>query len=124
MALIKKKKKGVITKLCSGCKIIKENEKSKYCRKCKALYMRRWRKLNPLTKEQRFKNTVRSKTRMRIKRGLLIEFPCEICGEKRVEAHHDDYNKPYCVRWLCLAHHREHHIQQDKNKRLIASTGK
>jgi peptidoglycan L-alanyl-D-glutamate endopeptidase CwlK len=46
---------------------------------------------------------------MRIKRGLLIPYPCEVCGKKKVEAHHDDYNKPYDIRWLCFKHHREYH---------------
>lgn len=34
--------------------------------------------------------------------------PCEICGAK-AEAHHEDYNKPLEVRWLCFKHHREWH---------------
>jgi hypothetical protein len=38
--------------------------------------------------------------------------PCEICGEK-AEAHHDDYDKPLEVRWLCFKHHREWHKDHD-----------
>ena len=34
--------------------------------------------------------------------------PCEVCGAK-AEAHHDDYDKPLEVRWLCFKHHREWH---------------
>jgi ribosomal protein S27AE len=41
--------------------------------------------------------------------GRLIRQPCEVCGEKKVEAHHDDYDKPLDVRWLCPAHHAETH---------------
>jgi hypothetical protein len=41
--------------------------------------------------------------------GRLIRQPCEVCGEKKVEAHHDDYDKPLDVRWLCKAHHTDVH---------------
>jgi hypothetical protein len=34
--------------------------------------------------------------------------PCEICGGK-AEAHHDNYDEPLKVRWLCFKHHREWH---------------
>lgn len=40
--------------------------------------------------------------------GRLQREPCEVCGA-HAEAHHDDYSKPLAVRWLCFAHHREHH---------------
>lgn len=43
--------------------------------------------------------------------------PCEICGEK-AEAHHDDYNKPLDVRWLCFKHHREWHKTHDNPELL------
>lgn len=72
--------------------------------------MREWRKTHPLSKEQRLKADVRSKVKMRLRRRLMKKQPCEVCGSKtNLEAHHDDYSKPYDVRWLCRIHHNEHH---------------
>src|SRR4051794_27601008 len=33
--------------------------------------------------------------------GRLTKGACEVCGEERADAHHDDYSKPLDVRWLC-----------------------
>ncbi len=45
-----------------------------------------------------------------IKYGKLVREPCEECGKvETVEAHHDDYEKPLDVRWLCKHHHNLHH---------------
>lgn len=44
-----------------------------------------------------------------IRDGRLIPQPCEVCGQAKVDAHHDDYSKPLDVRWLCRKHHTEHH---------------
>lgn len=45
-----------------------------------------------------------------IRDGRLVRGICEVCGSsERVEGHHDDYNKPLSVRWLCFSHHREWH---------------
>jgi hypothetical protein len=41
-----------------------------------------------------------------IRNGSIVRQPCEVCGEK-AQAHHDDYSKPFEVRWLCFKHHRE-----------------
>lgn len=41
--------------------------------------------------------------------GTLVRGPCEVCGEPRTHGHHDDYEKPLQVRWLCTRHHREIH---------------
>lgn len=47
--------------------------------------------------------------------GRLVKQPCEVCGERKVRAHHDDYNKPVEIRWLCAKHHFEWH---QKNKAI------
>ncbi len=62
---------------------------------------------------------------MAIQKGILIPEPCEVCnmnpneknagGQRLVASHHDDYNKPLEVRWLCQKHHHEWH----KNKTAI-----
>jgi site-specific DNA-cytosine methylase len=52
-----------------------------------------------------------------MKRGILKASPCEVCGatgtmrdgRNKIQAHHDDYNKPLSVRWLCQKHHHEWH---------------
>lgn len=44
-----------------------------------------------------------------VKTGKLIKQPCEKCGELKAEAHHDDYNKPLEVNWLCRICHRRFH---------------
>jgi ribosomal protein S27AE len=44
-----------------------------------------------------------------VKTGELTRQPCEICGETKTDAHHDDYGKPLEVRWLCRKHHKQFH---------------
>ena len=44
-----------------------------------------------------------------IRDGRLARMPCEVCGSKSVQAHHDDYSRPLDVRWLCTTHHAEWH---------------
>jgi hypothetical protein len=42
-----------------------------------------------------------------VRDGRLARKPCEVCGDPKAQAHHDDYAKPLEVRWLCFRHHRE-----------------
>lgn len=47
-----------------------------------------------------------------VRDGRLVRQPCEVCGDLRVEGHHEDYSKALDVRWLCFTHHREAHGQK------------
>jgi hypothetical protein len=47
-----------------------------------------------------------------IQEGRIIRQPCEICGNEHSHAHHDDYSKPYEVRWLCPLHHKQAHREK------------
>lgn len=40
-----------------------------------------------------------------VKHGTLVSQPCEVCGKLESNGHHDDYDKPLVVRWLCQEHH-------------------
>lgn len=47
-----------------------------------------------------------------LRTGELTPKPCEVCGESRVDAHHDDYDEPLAVRWLCRRHHQQWHAER------------
>lgn len=46
-----------------------------------------------------------------VKCGDLIKKPCCICGRNDfVCAHHEDYNKPLDVKWICCYCHNDLHL--------------
>ncbi len=63
---------------------------------------REWAERNPEKRDAQMKvgNAIRD--------GKIVRQPCEKCG-KKAQAHHDDYSKPFDVRWLCPKHHGEAH---------------
>lgn len=97
---------------CSKCKEPLELPrfgKQGYCRRCHAEYMRLNRsKHSELTPIQKKKANCRSYLNVYIKRGKITKLPCQICGAS-AEAHHEDYDKPLEVIWLCRLHHLELH---------------
>jgi hypothetical protein len=46
-----------------------------------------------------------------VKSNVLIKKNCEWCGNKKSEAHHEDYTKPLDVIWLCRSCHFIRHQQ-------------
>ena len=47
-----------------------------------------------------------------IRSGRMKRQPCVICGNVKSEGHHQDYDKPYDVVWLCPEHHRRLHAHK------------
>lgn len=65
-------------------------------------------------KKHRERHPDRYKARMAvgnaIRDGRLKKLGCEWCGTTtKVQAHHDDYSKPFEVRWICRRCHLFHH---------------
>lgn len=67
---------------------------------------RELRKLNPE------KYLARLAVSNAIRHGELLKQHCECCGDEKAEAHHDDYNKPLDVIWLCFSCHLKQHNKQ------------
>jgi ribosomal protein S27AE len=44
-----------------------------------------------------------------ITKGILVRAPCERCGNPKSVAHHEDYDFPLAVTWLCQPCHKQRH---------------
>lgn len=82
-----------------------EGHRVKECKLCHALYMREWRKTHPFTIEQRKKDSCRSYAGVYLRRGKIEKENCYICGSGNSQMHHDDYDKPLNIKWLCRKCH-------------------
>ncbi len=47
--------------------------------------------------------------RNRVRDGKIAIKPCERCGSDKVHGHHENYDKPLEVVWLCARHHKARH---------------
>lgn len=65
-----------------------------------------------LKPEAKKKANCRAYANVYIRRGHIQKRLCEICGES-AQMHHEDYNKPLEIKWLCRNHHLEYHKQQN-----------
>lgn len=106
------KKHGIISRQCSGCggDLGDRYGKQRYCKACHAKHMRENRPkhsdLPPLAKK---KAIARAYAHVYRDRGALVKENCKMCGAEDTQMHHDDYNKPLEVTWLCRPCHLKHH---------------
>jgi len=94
-----------------------ENEKRQ--RECDKEYQRRKRAMGLIPKTEQYRiwrlkhpngaNAQQIINRM-IKKGKIKRKKCEVCGEEKTYAHHDNYYEPLKVRWLCPSCHQKLHL--------------
>ena len=121
-----------------------ENNKEKHRATCRSWYRNnkdkhyaiseKWKKDNAdkvkaYRKEYRLKNADKIKARRKlylaINKGLLIRPDvCDMCKEQRkVDAHHSDYNEPLKVDWVCKSCHGVLHTEYKEDLPLINQKG-
>jgi hypothetical protein len=101
--------------ICPRCGVNPSRPTHRYCLACHAANMREWRRTHPLNAEQRWKDTCRSYALTYKNRGLLIQQPCEECGDDATQMHHPNYLQPLLVEWLCRACHLLLHKELSRN---------
>lgn len=90
-----------------------------YCNPCHAEYQRIHRSpYKSLSDEQKKKSNCRAYANVYVRRGNLIPKPCEKCGKADAEKHHEDYNKPLEVKWLCRECHVDLHTERNRSEVL------
>jgi len=59
--------------------------------------------------EDRRRGSAHNKVARAIKNGDIVRSPCVRCGEAKSLAHHEDYDRPLDVMWLCQPCHKQRH---------------
>lgn len=111
---------------CKKCSVKRSVEYSRANRERKSAWDKTYQKAHPevikaMSARRRLRDALKIKARAlvnaQISRGVLKRQRCEKC-RKIGHAHHEDYNKPFAVRWFCRKHHDELHRNYKKPKLL------
>lgn len=99
---------------CSKCnKPLEDNRygKYRYCLSCHNEWSRLYRKKYSQKSDiQKKKSNCRSYANVYQKRGKLIKKNCLICNSEISEKHHENYDKPLEIIWLCRNCHIKLHM--------------
>ena len=75
-------------------------------------------RLKQLKQKGKPRTIIYSEIKSKIASGEITKLPCEVCGKEKAQGHHEDYNKPYDLVWLCIRHHQDRHIHLRNAKDL------
>ena len=118
-----------VTKVCTKCgaekfatdeffRVEKRGKNGPYlraqCKACDTAWKNEHRKqVNGYHRKYRAKAMTQAKANQAVRYalddGTLTRGACIICGSDETEAHHEDYDKPLEVVWLCRRHHADAH---------------
>jgi hypothetical protein len=79
-------------------------------KKAASLVSKKWRASDP--RIMRCHNAVARA----LKSGKLQKLSCERCGAMKTLAHHESYDEPLTVMWLCQPCHKQRHKEIDRQK--------
>ena len=88
-----------------------EYRKSDSCKESMARARKKWNEKNP------HKKKAQGKVATAIRNGSLLKDVCKKCGHKNTQAHHENYNEPLNIVWLCKKHHMERHKEINEEGR-------
>jgi hypothetical protein len=107
---------GVSIGTVQRCK--RQGYKYRFGRQTTLRHLRAWLAKNPeLPPDPHlFHQRARRQVMLARESGRLVSGPCEVCGDTYSLAHHEDYNEPLAVRYLCYTHHVRYHVQLKSGK--------
>jgi len=88
-------------------------QKKVYYKENKSVVLKRWYDYRQL-EENKIKLKARDSLRWAVEGGIIIKPEnCSKCGGTRIiHGHHEDYNKPLEVVWLCSSCHKQLHVRK------------
>jgi hypothetical protein len=99
---------------CTKCGERPRAKSHRWCQECKNAWARANRtRHHELSEEQRRRANCRSYLNAYVSRGTVVRpETCSRCAQGgTIEGHHEDYDKPLEVEWLCRPCHLSHHAK-------------
>jgi len=117
--------------LCPVCNERPKRTSQGYCYQCANQIRKAWLKSRggawayAAQRGVRHKLVARAYVNHLMQRGKLKSKPCDVCGKLETEAHHNSYENPMDIRWVCAEHHDalERWKRMRQKKSLTSCTG-
>lgn len=86
-----------------------------YCKKCMLDYHKEWDKNRDMSsgvvKDSIEREEARAALNRALRKGLIEKLKCRVCGDEKTQGHHENYEKPFDVIWLCGFHYLVRHLE-------------